>query len=299
MIDDLHRRDFSINTLAVRLDGSHFGELRDDLGGLDDLDKKIVRVLYIQSFIDDPTRMYRAVRYEMRYGFKVADETLALIPKARGLIDRLSAQRIRHELDLILAEPKAASMLRRLAELDLLKPIHAALSFDNSTQHSLDNAKISPEYVVPHLTPVHLRWLLWLMSLPEKQIESVNKRLHFTAPLFESLLASSRLFADLAFFIDKKPSQCVESLQELPLLAVYAVSLAALDGKSKAALENYLVRWRHVKSKTTGNDLKKLGIPPGLRYQEILSRLRAAWLDGEIYNEEEEKNLLIKTLEKS
>lgn len=82
LADDLRRRDFTINALAVRLDGSHFGELRDDLNGLDDLQKGMIRVLHPRSFIDDPTRMYRAVRYEGRYGFKIVQDTLALIPQA-------------------------------------------------------------------------------------------------------------------------------------------------------------------------------------------------------------------------
>ena len=97
-----------INTLAIRLDDDHFGELCDELGGLNDLQHGIVRVLHPHSFMDDPTRIYRAVRYEKRYGFNIAKETLALIPEARQLVEKLSAQRIRHELDLILDEPNAA-----------------------------------------------------------------------------------------------------------------------------------------------------------------------------------------------
>ena len=132
--DDLHRRDFTINTLAIRLDSNHFGELHDELGGLDDLQHGLVRVLHPRSFIDDPTRIFRAVRYEKRYGFKIAKETLALIPEARQLIEKLSAQRIRHELDLILDEPNAASMLARLDKLGLLKPIHPSLRCDKALQ---------------------------------------------------------------------------------------------------------------------------------------------------------------------
>src|SRR5687767_9779270 len=79
--DDLRRRDFTVNAMAIRLDGAHFGELRDDLNGMDDLQKKVVRVLHSRSFLDDPTRMYRAVRYAVRYGFNIAEETLALIPE--------------------------------------------------------------------------------------------------------------------------------------------------------------------------------------------------------------------------
>ncbi len=74
--DDLVRRDFTINTLAVRLDGEHWGELRDDLGGLDDLKRGLVRVLHPKSFQDDPTRLFRAVRYEQRYGFQIVPETV-------------------------------------------------------------------------------------------------------------------------------------------------------------------------------------------------------------------------------
>ncbi|MCL4529886.1 MAG: hypothetical protein M1282_10790 [Chloroflexi bacterium] len=290
--DDIRRRDFTINTLAVRLDGPHFGELRDDLSGLDDLEKKIIRVLHERSFIDDPTRMYRAVRYEQRYGFKIADETLALIPEARALVDKLSAQRIRHELDLILEEPNVASLLARLAELDLLKPIHAALSFDDAARQRLDKANFSPDYSVQHLTPANLRWLLWLITLSEKQIESVNKRLHFTSILYNALAASSNLLFSLSSFVDLKPSQCVTQLDEFPPFSIYAVSLAAPTGKSKENLEKYLTEWRHIKPKTTGHDLKKLGIEPGPKYQEILWTLRAAWLDGKVANGQEEESLL-------
>ena len=294
MADDLRRRDFTINTLAIRLDGPHFGELRDDLGGLNDLEKKIVRVLHERSFIDDPTRMYRAVRYEQRYGFKIANETLTLIPEARGLVDKLSAQRIRRELDLILEESNAAPMLARLAELDLLKPIHAALSFDEDARRRMGAAQASSAFHIPRLTPVHLRWLLWLMTLSEKQIESVNKRLHFTSVLYASLVSSSMLLSSLPSFAGLRPSQCVERLDEVPSLAIYAVFLAAPDGKPKENLEKYLTEWRHVRPKTTGHDLKKLGIEPGPKYQEILWTLRAAWLDGAVTSEKEEQFLLEK-----
>ncbi|MBE3117409.1 MAG: CCA tRNA nucleotidyltransferase, partial [Candidatus Atribacteria bacterium] len=134
LIDDLRRRDFTINTLALRLDGDHFGELRDDLGGLEDLQAGLVRVLHPVSFVDDPTRLFRAVRYELRYGFQIAPETLALIPDARLLINRLSAERVRHELDLILEEENAASMLKRLAELGILAAAHPALEWNKATQ---------------------------------------------------------------------------------------------------------------------------------------------------------------------
>jgi len=281
LTDDIHRRDFTINALAVRLDGEHFGELHDELNGLDDIEGGIVRILHHRSFVDDPTRMFRAVRYEKRYGFKIDSSTLAFIPEARSLIAKLSAQRVRHELDLILDEPNVESVLERLADLDLLKPIHPALTWDVTTW-----ARFQPK-----VNSVEERWLLWLMSLTENEITSLNERLKFTASLLKSLQASSRIFSSLSTFIDLKPSQLVEQLDAFPLIAISTVTLVA-QGQPRQMLEKYLSLWREMKPKTTGDDLKELGIAPGPKYQEILSRLRAAWIDGEVISELEEKSLL-------
>jgi len=288
MADDIRRRDFTINALAVRLDGAHFGELRDELGGMDDLHNGLVRVLHPRSFMDDPTRMFRAVRYEKRYDLKIEPQTLALVPEARPLIAKLSAQRVRHELDLILDEPNAEFMLARLGDLDLLNPIHPALTWDVTTwarlQHKVDTGEA--------------RWLLWLMSLTEPEIKSLNERLKFTASRLKSLYGSSKIFTTLSAFADLKPSQCVERLENLPLSAVSVVTLVA-QGQSRQSLEKYLSEWRHVKPKTTGNDLKELGIEPGPKYHEILSGLRAAWLDGLVGSGNEEKAHLEEILRKA
>jgi len=305
MKDDIRRRDFTINTLAIRLDDPYFGELRDDLNGMDDLKKGIVRVLHNKSFIDDPTRMYRAVRYAERYGFKLAEETLALIPKARPLIQKLSAQRIRHELDLILEEWSAVTMLAQLCELDLLKPIHPVLSCDKAAHDRLADLHtyrglqhLSPWNVTKgeQMTPSDLGWLLWLMSLSNDEIASVNERLHFTADLLASLFSVSMMFKDQSEFIGLKPSECVERLESYPVNAVEAMGYVTQDPHIKEIFDEYISKWRYIKPHTTGNNLKKLGIEPGPRYAVILRQLRNAWLDGEVETEEEEKELLDKLL---
>jgi tRNA nucleotidyltransferase (CCA-adding enzyme) len=284
--DDLGRRDFTINALALRLDGSHFGELRDDLNGLEDLQNGILRVLHPRSFIDDPTRLYRAVRYGERYGFKFAEDTLALIPEARPFVEKLSAQRMRHELDLILDEPRAAAMLRRLDELDLLAAIHPVLA--NFNQSNLATLKSDD----PSLQNRNSRWLLWLMHLNDQEIEFLNKRLHFTASLLKILRSASMLNANLNAVLGLKPSQVVELLEGYSIKALEIVSSAAQDEGIKKILTQYLSEWWLVQPKTTGHDLKKRGIPPGPKYAEILRRLRSAWLDGEVKTEEEEQALL-------
>lgn len=288
--DDIHRRDFTINALAIRLDGSHFGELRDDLNGMEDVQKGIVRVLHLRSFIDDPTRMYRAVRYEKRYEFKIAEDTLALIPEARSLVEKLSAQRIRHELDLIIAEPKAVSMLARLDELDLLAHIHPSLSNFNQTNLAAlksDDAALQNR---------QSRWMLWLMHLTGQEIEFVNARLHFTADLLKILRSASLLTANQTAVVGLKPSQCVELLEGYSLRAIETVYHVIPNGETKNKFSKYLSEWRHFKPKTTGHDLKKRGIPPGPKYTEILHRLRAAWLDREVKTEEEELVMLDKLI---
>lgn len=284
--DDLRRRDFTINAMAIRLDGAHFGKLRDDLDGMQDLQKNVIRVLHPDSFVDDPTRMYRAVRYEVRYGFQLAEDTLALIPQARALVEKLSPQRIRHELELILDEPNAVSMLKRLDELDLLTCIHPVLGdFGRSNL-----ATVQADDAV--LQNRNSRWLLWLMHLTDQEIEFLNDRLHFTAELLKMLRSAALLETNLPALRGLKPSQVVELLEGYSIKALEVFSIALQDEGQKNILNNYLSEWWGIKPKTTGHDLKKRGIPPGPKYNEILRRLRAAWLDGEVKTEEEEKKLL-------
>jgi tRNA nucleotidyltransferase (CCA-adding enzyme) len=293
--DDLRRRDFTINTLAIRLDGTHFGDLRDDFGGVEDLRGGLVRVLHDHSFIDDPTRMYRAARYEKRFGFKIVNETLDLIPGSLALIGKISAQRIRHELDLILDETNKRLILARLADLGLLKPIHAALPWDKSVEERF-RSPARPDLMERGSDDRVIAWILWLMGLSNQEISALNKRLHFTALLLKNLSAASKLFADLHFLEDRRPSECVEYLDEIPLHTVYAVYLGAPVGKAKIALERYLGEWRHIKPKVTGSDLKRRGLPPGPAYRKILTELRNAWLDREVQDAEGEKRRLEEAL---
>jgi len=299
LLDDLRRRDFTINTLALRLDGQHWGELHDELGGLDDLNLGLVRVLHTRSFMDDPTRIFRAVRYEQRYGFNFVSDTLSLIPPARYLIGSLSAERLRHELDLILDEEKAADMLPRLEQLDLLQWVHPALAWNARIRRIFKKGSRLPLPGRINVLPSSadrsfLGWHFWLMDVGLVELESLERRLHFRATLFASLSAASALAAELSSLEGLRPSQWVARLEELPLSAVYAVYLAATDSKARQDLYTYLENWRHVKPKTNGDDLMKRGFPPGPRYRQVLQRLRAAWLDEEIHSETEEQQLLDK-----
>ncbi|MBM3150736.1 MAG: CBS domain-containing protein [Chloroflexi bacterium] len=296
---DLHRRDFTINTLAVRLDGRHFGELLDHWGGLEDLTAGVVRVLHSLSFVDDPTRMLRAVRFEQRFGFQIEARTLHLMGEARGSLEKLSGDRIRHELNLVLSEPLAPSMLARLAQLGLLAAIHPSLAWDDDRSQAVEKALSVPGMTGWPSLPapgnlslsLALGYLAWLGRLDEPGLRAVASRLRFSLDLRRLLLALAALLRDLDGLAGKPASAVVRRLEDTPLLAVYAAAL--LCGKAEARLlKTYASRWRTVQAATDGNILKQRGLPPGPAYQKILTRLRDAWLDGEVTTVEGETALL-------
>ncbi len=297
---DLHRRDFTINTLALRLDGRHYGELHDYWGGFADLRRGVVRVLHSLSFIDDPTRMLRAIRFEQRFDFKLGSRTQELISEAMPLLAKLSGQRIRHELDLILDEPRAVEIFTRLQALGLLEAISPALAPDPQLGMRLSAALDSPlPAALGKLPPIarldkrrSLGYLAWLLPLSETNLRAVIKRLRLHAALASALIAAHRLWEDFPSLKQIRNSEKTLRLEKIPPLALYAVSLCASEEIQNRTVEQYLTEWRYIHPRTSGEDLKARGLKPSPRYGEILARLRAAWLDGEIKSEEEELQLL-------
>jgi tRNA nucleotidyltransferase (CCA-adding enzyme) len=292
--DDLHRRDFTINAMALRLDGTYYGQLHDPLGGQADLARGTIRVLHDRSFVDDPTRLIRAVRYAERYRSQIDHRTLGLInEEARNVLSGLSGERLRHEFDLIFEEDNPSAMLHRLAELDLLNPINPVLHHAN---FELPFIEILPaEFGGITIPDIHsfkqtLGWILWLMPLSAFDIDMLSRRLDFPALLAKSAQSASALLNKLPAMVGWKPSQWTFYLEELPATSVYAVYLIRME----PALRDYLVIWRKVRPAINGNDLKQRGLQPGPRYTDILRRLRAAWLDGEVVSREEELKLLEK-----
>lgn len=293
---DLHRRDFTINTLAVRLDGRHYGDLQDYYGGLKDLEHHIVRVLHSLSFVDDPTRMLRAVRYEQRYGFKIENRTLQLMDEARPLIARLTPERLRHELDLILEEPRAAIMLARLVDLGLLKVISEFLPWNPAIFERLEHflhpviggvwADIGLEVERGFLP--HLGYSLWLLEISADKLSSLHQRLNFPNLTLKTIQAVSALLPDLTTLHAEKPSVWTNRLDGLPLFALYVAWLVS----GEEALENYVSTWRHVHAGINGHTLRSMGLVPGPYFEDLLQSLRNAWLDGRLHSAEEEEILL-------
>jgi tRNA nucleotidyltransferase (CCA-adding enzyme) len=296
---DLHRRDFTINTLALRLDGEHFGQIYDYWGGLSDLHKGQIRVLHALSFVDDATRLLRGVRFEQRFGFEIEPRTLSLMAESLPLLDKLTGARIRHEINLILAEPKASLMLQRLSGLGILKAIHPELPWDETLQANLslvELTEVDPAWDLPaqldHLSLIQvLRWQVWLGKLPQSAIQSIASRLRFKSNLKKLLLATSRLIHALPELDQARPSQVAHLCADAPRLAIYAAHQSTQDESIKTLLWNYASQWAAIEPVTTGYDLKAMGLAPSPAFSEILSALRDAWLDGKIHTPEQERAL--------
>jgi tRNA nucleotidyltransferase (CCA-adding enzyme) len=296
---DLHRRDFTINTLAIRLDGVHFGELYDFWGGQNDLKDQQIRVLHSLSFIDDPTRMLRAVRFEQRFGFQIENRTLNLMLDAKGLLTNLSGDRIRHEFNLIMDELDCAGIFSRLDDLGLLKAIHPSLPWNDLIYIDLhEKIDQNPFEKWGQKTKVRIQsdrrtmgYLLWLSNLAEADVIPVCRRLRLPDSIKKNILAIQEISFRLPDLYDSPPSKICFVLDDFPLTALY-ITFLKVQADSANILEKYILQWRMIKPKTTGDDLIKIGLPTGPIYQEILERLRSAWLDGDVNSLEKEKILL-------
>jgi tRNA nucleotidyltransferase (CCA-adding enzyme) len=246
--------------------------------------------------------MLRAVRYEQRYGFIIEPRTLQLMEEARPLIPRLSSERLRHELDLILEESRSAAMLSRLDELGLLKAIMDDLPWNKSIRESLAAAtrsSIPKDWGIKPLSAGvsivrSLGYLLWLSSLPIAVLDKIQTRLRLPITIYKAILFSRKLIIDLPEMRKAKPSEWVFRLDEIPALALYAVFLITKE----KALKEYSLKWKFVHPMADGNVLRKRGLVPGPSYHNILMQLRAAWVDGKVNTQEQETALLEKLIQK-
>ncbi len=299
---DLHRRDFTINTLALRLDGHHYGELHDYWGGYNDLRLGLVRVLHSISFVDDPTRMLRAVRYEQRYGFQIGKRTLQLLLEARPLMSRVSGDRIRHEMDNIINEGRVVEMLERLNQIDLLKTIHPDLDWDSWLRDKIRKVSTpDPEWGLSQDwkgLPIKLVliYTIWFIRSPWPKVERVVVRLRLPRRLKDIIQETCQLWQELPQNLDLKPSQIATWLEKATPLAVYCLYLSTDLERVKRGLKSYVTRWATITPTITGHDLRDLGVPPGPIYKKILASLRNAWIDGEISTPEAENALLQRLL---
>jgi tRNA nucleotidyltransferase (CCA-adding enzyme) len=299
---DLHRRDFTINTLAIRLDPDHWGELLDFYSGEADLQDGVIRVLHSLSFVDDPTRMLRAARLESRLGFHLDPRSEELIADALPLLKRVSGDRIRHELEQIFDETEPERTLSRLDELGILAQIHPGLRCDKwlQTKYRILREDLKPEAwnLKPGDTPfLHLALLTYRLDSDDVELEDLIARLRIKRDNAEGLRLLPGLRDSLSRLRKTRLPSAIYRLLEPYPGRVLAVAWVATDHRRlQERLLCYQTEYRLVEPELTGDDLKAMGLKPGPLFGRLLGALRDARLDGEVSRREEEEALLERLL---
>jgi len=299
---DLHRRDFTINTLAIALAPDHYGELLDFWGGERDLHNGVIRVLHSLSFVDDPTRMLRAAQLEGRLGFRIEPRTEELIGHALPMLDRVSGDRIRHELEAILGEAQPERALARLDALGVLHRIQPALMFDAWLADKFAELRravsagpwkpaageAAPDLIFPYFG-------LLIYRLEPDDLSATLRRLkvrHQTTQDVQQIHALKPILADLSQL--RSNSAIDRALSPFADRVLLVGWVATDDPTARSQIERYRRELRPLEPALDGHALRAMGLTPGPLFKYILARLRAARLDGEVKTEAEEQALVEK-----
>jgi tRNA nucleotidyltransferase (CCA-adding enzyme) len=284
--EDLVRRDFTVNAMAMSLKGADFGRLVDPFRGREDLEAGVIRVLHDRSFVDDPTRIFRAVRYEHRFGFRMEEHTEALAREsiAARHVGDLTGPRVRDELQLILEEGSGES-IRRMGELGLDRAMHARLEGDDEAAQLFDRLRELQELYgfEPPLWRLGLAVLArdldaddlrtWTAELKLRRIDAQHVARAVVDFRRIAGVAGDESSADVVALADP-------SAPDGPLLALAVSDLEALH--------EYFRRLRDVRLDISGRDLAQLGLEESPRVGEILAELKRRKLNGELDGRESE-----------
>ena len=312
--EDLSRRDFTINALAVRLNPQQFGRMLDPYGGQSDLRARTIRALHAGSFQDDPTRIFRAIRFEQRLGFRLEPTTLRLLAQAAStnLIQRLSSPRLQNEILLLLAERDPVRAIARLEQLKLLRFLHRRLCDTKNVKGTVTAApKALAWWAHRFLDSVIDRPIVYLMALSSESspavVAAMIRRLALSREQAKKVNIGrrqiDRALKRLTGEGKLQPSQVYRLLAEFSdevlilLLAKQRITQSGLRGLLKRQLVAYMKN-RAMKTVLTGRDLQAMGLLPGPQYKKILDRLLDARLNGAVKTESEERQLLQHLIQK-
>jgi tRNA nucleotidyltransferase (CCA-adding enzyme) len=296
---DLFRRDFTINTLCIQLNPGRFGTLIDFFTAQKDLKEKTVRVLHNLSFVEDPTRAFRAIRFEQRFGFTIGKLTANLIRNAvrMDFFQRLSGKRVFTELRLILSEENPTPAVVRLKDFGLLKVVHPSIELTDELIHLFTSIKkVVSWYDLLFLEESYKKWAVYFMGLiqPCDMATTMNICRRFElAPRLQTIFGRERFAAERSLTTLERNLRADNSLtyRELsPLrieLVLYMMAAARTEDVRKA-ISHFCVHLRFVRPLIKGRDLRDLGLRPGPRYREILDAVLDQKLNGHLETREEE-----------
>ena len=303
---DLYRRDFTINTLAIRLNSPEFGHLVDYFGGQHDLQERVIRVLHNLSFVDDPTRVFRAIRFEQRLDFHIAKHTENLIKNVvkMDFLDKLGGKRLLTELVYILREKDPLRAVERMNDLGLLRFINPELQMSAGTRKVLEEAKkIVSWFELLFLDRRGEKWAVYFLalceSLSDDQFWATCTRLavneHYKEKLFEMrrkagvvLEAMQRRVARRA---EVQRSEIYHLLKELPVELLLYMMAKTDSAAVKKFISLYFTQLQNVRCFITGRDLQEMGVPAGPLFREILDTVLDARLNNQVQSREDELRL--------
>jgi len=300
---DLFRRDFTINTLAIHLNPDKFGTLIDFFAAQKDIKGKVVRVLHNLSFVEDPTRVFRAIRFEQRFGFSIGKLTAGLIENAvkMNFLKRLSGRRMFSELRQILEEDNPTPALIKLHNYGLLTEVHPLLKIEKEITSLLVSFKrVLDWHDLLFLEESYMKWAVYFMALirrcDKKASAEICERLELSLR-FTKLFCNDRFEADRRLYwlernLPAKNSILYKQLSSLNTeLILYMMAATKHDGV-KRSISQYFTRLRHAKIMVRGKDLIKMGLEPGPIYKEILQAVLDAKLNGRVKSRNDELNFV-------
>ena len=294
---DLFRRDFTINAMAIYLTPPHYGELIDLHGGRDDLKHGLIRILHKKSFADDATRIWRGLRYEQRLDFQLETKTLKLLKRNIPMLDTISGDRIRYELECILKEKSPEKILRRAGELGVLAKLRPSLRGNGWLAGRFRQAR---QLSSPDLASVELYLALLAYPLTNEESKQLISYLRLTKSEAQTLRDTNSLKDKLESLANPEltPSRIYSLLHDYSASAITANESASDSPITRRHLQLFLDKLRYVKPILTGDDLLKMSIAPGPHLKEILNRLHEARLDGKVTSRQDEEALVKGWLDK-
>ncbi|MBM4338607.1 MAG: CBS domain-containing protein [Deltaproteobacteria bacterium] len=308
---DLYRRDFTINTLAIQLNPRAFGELIDFFGGVKDIKEKVIRVLHNLSFVEDPTRIYRAIRFEQRFKFQIGKHTQNLIKHAvkMGIFDKLSGGRILSEFILICQEEDPIPALKRMRDFNLLRFLHPQLK--------LDDEKISLFEQIHHviswfdllfLEERYERWLVYFYGLIDSLKEEENLELCERLAMNDRQKKSSmerkrqgdlvllQIFSWINAGREPKRSEIYTTLSPLSTEVKLFIMAKTTQTVTRRYISLYFTQLKDTKPILRGRDLVQMGVPPGPSIRKGLEDLLKARLDEQVITRQDELQYVSKSL---
>ncbi len=287
--DDLSRRDFTINAMAVCLEPDNFGKLVDPFRGQEDIEHKLIRILHERSFIDDATRMLRAIRYEQRFDFQLESTTEQLLRRDLAMLNTISGDRMRHELELILKEEHPEKPIRRAAELGVLREIYPSLKGNGWLKEKFQQAR-AKTYPIP----LSVYFTLLVYHLSPEEAEDFIARLRIPGRTAQVIHSALRLKANLPILAtpELSPSSIYRLLQDYSPSSILANAIASDSILNQQRLNLYLDKLRYVKTSLNGEALQQMGLSPGPQLGEILRVLHEARLDQKVKTRKEEIKLV-------